>query len=315
MIRLYAQWGVDFLKVDCISAHPFRASEIRQIHDAIQKAGRTIILSLSPGPTPLEQAQYVKRHAQMWRISNDVWDGWRLDGDTHSAGFPFGVSSAFDNLAKWNPFAGSGAWPDADMLPFGALKPNPGWGDPRETRLTPEEVRTQFTLWAIARAPLILGANLTQLDPFTLSVISNREVIGINQKAWASHPITLPTGFDAFRAWIAYAGPRARPIRYVASFNLDNRPAHFSAPFAQLGLGGRYAVHDLWKSRGAPRFNWTRADLPAHGSAVFRVGLIAEQQEILHAAPAAPRVAAFWHTLRKDSPNALIRQIVYRVVT
>jgi hypothetical protein len=271
MIRLYAQWGVDFLKVDCISAHPFRASEIRQIHDAIQKAGRAIILSLSPGPTPLEQAQYVKRNAQMWRISNDVWDGWRLDGDTHSAGFPFGVASAFDNLVTWNPFAETGAWPDADMLPFGALKPNPGWGDPRDTRLTPEEVRTQFTLWAIARAPLILGSNLTQLDKFTRSVISNREVIGINQTAWATRPITLPPGFDTFRAWIAYAGPKARPHRYVAIFNLDDTPAHFSAAFSQLGLGGRYSVRDLWSSQVRPVSTGLALDLPPHGSTVFRV--------------------------------------------
>ena len=171
MIRLYAQWGVDFLKVDCISAHPFRASEIRQIHEAIQKAGRPIVLSLSPGPTPLEQAQFVKRNAQMWRISNDVWDGWRLAGDIQPASFPFGVSSAFDNLARWNAFAAPGTWPDADMLPFGALKPNPGWGDARDSRLTPEEARTQFTLWAIARAPLILGTNLTELDPATRSMV------------------------------------------------------------------------------------------------------------------------------------------------
>ncbi|HEY6456697.1 MAG TPA: glycoside hydrolase family 27 protein [Steroidobacteraceae bacterium] len=271
MIRLYAQWGVDFLKVDCISAHPFRASEIRQIHEAIRKAGRPIVLSLSPGPTPLEQAQFVKRNAQMWRIANDLWDGWRLDGDIHPAGFPVGVSSAFDNLAKWNAFAAPGAWPDADMLPFGALKPNPGWGVARDSRLTPDEMRTQFTLWAIARAPLILGANLTELDRATRGLITNRAVIRINQTSWASHPIALPAGFENYRLWQALAGPRARPTRYIAIFNLDDKPAHLSAPWAQLGLTGRHAARDLWSDEVRPISSELSVVLPPHGCAVFRV--------------------------------------------
>jgi alpha-galactosidase len=271
MIRLYAQWGVDFLKVDCISAHPFRASEIRQIHEAIQKAARPIILSLSPGPTPLEEADFVKRNAQMWRISNDVWDGWRLDGDTHPSSFPSGVSSAFDNLAKWNPFVAPGAWPDADMLPFGALKPDPGWGAARNSRLTPDETRTQFTLWAIARAPLILGANLTELDKSILSLITNRAVIRINQTAWASHPIALPAGFENYRVWEALAGHQAQPTRYIAIFNLDDRPAHLSAQWVQLGLRDRHAVRDLWSDEVRPMSSGLSVDLAPHGSAVFRV--------------------------------------------
>jgi alpha-galactosidase len=271
MIRLYAQWGVDFLKVDCIAAHPFRASEIRQIHAAIQKVRWPIVLSLSPGPTPLEQANFVTGNAQMWRISNDVWDGWRLDGDSHPSGFPSGVSSAFDNLAKWNLFVAPGAWPDADMLPFGALKPNPGWGKPRDSRLTPEETRTQFTLWAMARAPLTLGANLTELDKSTLSLITNRAVIGINQTAWASHPIALPAGFEHYRAWEAFAGNRAQPTRYIAIFNLDDKPAHLSAQWMQLGLSGRHAVRDLWSDEVRPESAELSLDLPPHGSAVFRV--------------------------------------------
>ncbi len=271
MLRLYAQWGVDFLKVDCISAHPFRASEIRQIHEAIQKAGRPIILSLSPGPTPLEQAEFVKHNAQMWRISNDVWDGWRLDGDIRPASFPFGISGAFDNLARWNPIAAPGAWPDADMLPFGALKPNPGWGDPRNSHLTPEEAQTQFTLWAIARAPLILGANLTEVDASTHRLITNRAVIRINQKAWASHPIALPPGFDNYRAWVAFAGPRARPIRYIAIFNLADIPANLAVSWAQVGLGGRHGSRDLWSGQVYPIAAALSLRLAAHGSAVFRV--------------------------------------------
>ncbi len=271
MLRLYAEWGVDFLKVDCISANPFRPTEIRQIHAAIQKAGRPIVLSLSPGPTPLEQADFLRRNAQMWRISNDVWDGWRLAGDDHPPGFPFGISSAFTNLANWNRYAGPAAWPDADMLPFGSLRPNPGWGKPRDSRLTLDEVRTQFTLWAIARAPLILGANLTELDTATLSIITNRAVIAIDQTAWATHPIVLPPGLENCRAWEAFADERTRPTRFIAIFNLDDKPAHFSARWAQLGVPGRHAVQDLWNNEARGNSAALSVDLRAHASTVFRL--------------------------------------------
>jgi hypothetical protein len=157
------------------------------------------------------------------------------------------------------------------MLPFGALKPNPGWGDPRNSRLTPDETRTQFTLWAIARAPLILGANLTELDKSTLSLITNRAVIGINQTAWASHPIALPAGFENYRVWEAFAGRRAQPTRYIAIFNLDDRPAQFSAQWAQLRLRDRHAVRDLWSDEVRPISSELSVELAPHGSAVFRV--------------------------------------------
>jgi hypothetical protein len=97
--------------------------------------------------------------------------------------FPNGILSAFDNLAKWARFARPGNWPDADMLPWGSLTPHPGWGPPRESRITQDEERTQFTLWAISRSPLILGANLTRLDEFTRSLITNKEVIAVDQTA------------------------------------------------------------------------------------------------------------------------------------
>ena len=271
MIRLYASWGVDYLKVDCISAHPFRASEIRQLHRAIEKSGRPIVLSLSPGPTPIEEGEFVKRNAQMWRISNDVWDGWQLNGDTRPSGFPFGIRSAFDTLAQWNRFVSPGAWPDADMLPFGALRPNPGWGMPRDSRLTADEAQTQFSLWAMARAPLILGTNLTELDPGTQRLITNRAVIQIDQTAWASHPITLPAGYEDFRAWEAFAGDRAHPNRYVAVFNLDGKAAHFSAKWALLNLSGPHTATDLWSDQRHPRSAELSLDLPAHGCAVLKV--------------------------------------------
>ena len=134
-IRLYAKWGVDFLKVDCIADHPYKPAEIRMIAAAIAKSGRPILLSLSPGP----RGNHVQNYAQMWRISNDIWDSWHFPSDATEDGYPAGVATAFARLAKWSPYVGHGAWPDADMLPFGSLRPHPGMGEPRQSRLTHEE--------------------------------------------------------------------------------------------------------------------------------------------------------------------------------
>ncbi len=112
MLKLYASWGLDFIKVDCISNGPFRPTEIRQIANAIKKTGRPIVLSLSPGPTALENATFVEKYAQMWRISDDQWDGWTFEHKPGDGGFPSGIRDAFDLLAKWEVYAKPGNWPD-----------------------------------------------------------------------------------------------------------------------------------------------------------------------------------------------------------
>ncbi len=117
MIRLYAKWGVDLVKVDCIADHPYKPTEIRQIAQAISNSGRDMVLSLSPGPTNIAHAAEVAKYAQMWRIADDVWDGWDFTRDPKTKNWPNGVLTAFDNLAKWNPYVRPGHWPDADMLP------------------------------------------------------------------------------------------------------------------------------------------------------------------------------------------------------
>jgi hypothetical protein len=215
----------------------------------------------------LSHADEVARSAQMWRIADDIWDGWSFPNP-----WPNGVLTAFDNLAAWAPYAGPGHWPDADMLPFGALSPHPGWGAPRPSRLTQDEERTQFTLWAIARSPLILGGDLTKLDDFERALITNKELIAINQTAWDSHPLTgLPPGFEQVRVWAASTGPRDHPVQYIAIFNLDDKPAVLTAEWVKLGLRpGMHAMHHLWKQRTYTS-EASIIMLPAHGSVIYRV--------------------------------------------
>jgi hypothetical protein len=146
LLKQYAAWGVDLLKVDCIGDHPYKVSEIRMIRKAIEKTGRPIVLSISPGPMNLSHADEIATLANMWRISDDEWDIWKSDGH-----FPQGIFDQFPRLAAWAKYAQPGTWPDADMLALGELRPSPGWGKPRTSRLTPDEQKTLLTAWAMAR--------------------------------------------------------------------------------------------------------------------------------------------------------------------
>ena len=273
MFKLYAAWKVDFVKVDCIASRPYKASEIRQIAAAIQHAGRPMVLSLSPGPTDLSHAEEVGRYAQMWRISNDIWDGWAFVHDKPGDDFPSGVVSAFESLALWAPYARAGHWPDADMLPFGQLAPHPGWGNARTSRLTVDEQRTQFVLWAIARSPLILGTNLTQLDESTRSLITNRRLIAINQGAWTSRPVAdLPAAYQGLRVWISSSSDHHSGDTIVALFNLAPQSTTVRADWKSLGLGsGNRTVSDIQSGERLGTVSGVDVQLPSHASAIYRL--------------------------------------------
>ncbi|MDE3188091.1 MAG: glycoside hydrolase family 27 protein [Acidobacteriota bacterium] len=276
MLKLYAGWGLDFIKVDCISDHPYRPTEIRQIAEAIRKTGRPIVLSLSPGPTQLAHAAEVAKYAQMWRISDDHWDVWAPQHKPGGSEFPFGVRDAFDRLAQWAPYFKPGNWPDDDMLPEGSLTPHPGMGQPRQSRLTHDEQRTEFTLWAISRSPLIMGANLTRLDDFTRSLMTNAEVLRMNQTAIESGPGRAPVesgNASTFpeRYWYARTGG-PHPRTYLAVFNLEDHPTSSNLPWMLFYLPSKaHAVFDVWNQKHIARARALHVDLPPHGCALFRV--------------------------------------------
>jgi len=272
LLRQYAAWGVDFLKVDCISDHPYRPSEIRQIAHAIGTTGRPMVLSLSPGPTNISHAAEVKQYAQMWRIMDDMWDGWTFPHSDPNSTFPNGIRNAFEKLAEWNPHVGPGSWPDADMLPFGSLFPHAGWGDPRRSRLTETETRTAFTLWSIARSPLILGGNLTEMDAWLPPLLANRGVIALNQADRTSRPVEALPADLAGSAKVWLSGPRGRLPDTVAIFNVSDRPLAVRAPWTSFGLAaGRYAACDMWSRNGMPASAQAAVTIAAHDVALLRV--------------------------------------------
>jgi hypothetical protein len=172
LIELYAAWGVDFIKCDDICntnlyvENPYSAAhEIEMLHRAIEKSGREIVLSLSPGPALIEKAWHYEKYANMWRITDDFWDDWNL------------LKGMFDRCELWQRHVGNGSYPDCDMLPVGRL--GKGFGQERSTNFTKEEQRTMMTLWCIFGSPLMIGAELTLLDPWTLTLLSNREILSL----------------------------------------------------------------------------------------------------------------------------------------
>lgn len=262
--QLYASWGVDFLKVDCISDHPYKGDEIRLMGQAVRKTGRPIVLSLSPGPTALDKAEEVTKCAQMWRISDDVWDLWHSDTE-----FPSGIQNQFARAAKWAPFSGPGHWPDADMLPIGRLEPSAGWGKPRATRLTHDEQRTQLTLWSIFRSPLIMGGNLTLCDEWTKSLLTNPEVLAVDQHSTGNHAV-LTT--DKTAAWLAR--PAEGEGYYLAIFNLDAAAQEFHYSWQDLELpDGEYRLRDLWEHKDLGSSKSLTVTLPPHSPLLYKASL------------------------------------------
>ncbi len=250
LFRLYASWGVDFVKADDMSRPYFRnAPEIHAVRRAIERCGRPMLLSLSPGETPLSAAADAALNANMWRISDDFWDTWPV------------LLEQFDRLKNWSPYARSGTWPDADMLPVGVLELGR-----RKTRFTADEQRTMLTLWCIARSPLIIGGDLRELDDFTVSLLTNDEVLAVNQESVGNRELFRN---DGLAAWSAISKSRDA---YIAAFNLSDTAANVTIKLAKLGMGGIVRVRDLWQRKDLPTVQSEFSPrIPAHGAGLYRL--------------------------------------------
>jgi alpha-galactosidase len=252
--QLYASWGVDYVKADDMS-RPYRGAEIHALSVALKKTGRPIVLSLSPGPAPVAQYEDLKANAQLWRISDDFWDRW-ID-----------IKNQFDLVKAWQGKVHSGGWPDADMLPLGHIGLRAERGDDRPSRLTHDEQYTLMSLWSIFRSPLMFGGDLASSDAFTFDLLTNPEVLAVNQHS--------DNGRESYRsgttiAWTADA-PTSK-TNYVAVFNLGDSVAKVDIPWSAVGVSGTSAaVRDLWQhtdAKGVARINLS---LRPHASVLYKV--------------------------------------------
>lgn len=247
---LFASWGLDFVKVDDLS-RPYHTAEIEAIRKAIDQTGRPMVFSTSPGATPLADGEHVSLHANMWRISDDFWDDWKL------------LFEQFARVRDWIPHRGPGHWPDADMLPVGVLQMGKN-----KSHFTPEEQITLMTLWSIARSPLMIGADLTKLDGFTLGLLTNDEVIAVDQASTGNRELFHR---DGLYGWLASVPGSSD--QYLALFNTRSAAsAAVPVKFSQLGLAGIVNIRDLWERQnlGSATNEFSPVITP-HGAGLYRV--------------------------------------------
>jgi hypothetical protein len=251
-----ASWGIDYIKFDFVGPGGGRVpadnrEEMEHWLAALEHTGRPIWVELS---NSLSFA-----NAAHWR---SVANGWRIDGDIESG--VSGTLASWTNVAKrfrdapkWAPFAGPGGWNDYDALPL---------GNGSHDGLTTTERRTTMTLWAVGCSPLTLGADLTNLDSSDLALITNAEVIAVNQAGRVARPVSQANGRQVWRV------QQADGSHTVALFNLDSATATVRANWSDLGFSGSASVRDLWTHTELGSFSdGFSASLPAHGSRLLRV--------------------------------------------
>jgi len=254
--RLWAGWGVDYIKVDDLSS-PYHAAEVEMVRHAIDRCGRSIIFSTSPGETPIGQAANVMTNANLWRVSGDFWDNWKsLDHEFALGG-------------RWHDFAGPGYWPDADMLPVGHLSvSNRSVGPDRFTRFTRDEQLTHISLWSLLPSPLMIGANLPDNDDWTTALLTNPEVLAVNQDMLgraARRMTSLPETVEIWRKDLADGSVA------VGIFNRAVQPVKVEFPWRDLGFRPSPKVRDLWLRKDLDRQKNFTVELSPHGCVLLRV--------------------------------------------
>ena len=259
IFELYASWGVDFIKIDDLS-RPYHLGEINLIRNAIDHCGRKIVLSTSPGETPIENADHVRTHANMWRMVDDVWDTWGH------------VTHLFDICQKWYPYIAPGTWPDCDMIPLGRISVRGERGNDRMTRLTKDEQYTLMTLFTIFRSPLIFGGDLPSNDAFTLSLLTNKAVLKMHRESKNVRQLYQKDKKVAITSKDSKTGET-----YLALFNLsDDKVAQkVSVNLADLGIKGKCTVTDMWSGKKVGTFSkeFSRS-LNSHACGLYKLKTI-----------------------------------------
>lgn len=264
LFELYAAWGVDYVKVDDICntnylPHaPYSAErEIEMISQALKKCGRSMVLSLSPGPAVIEKAWHLSKHANMWRITDDFWDDWDL------------LKAMFERCEVWRSHVKPGCWPDCDMLPIGLIRAySPETA--HQTHFTKDEQRTMLTLWCIFRSPLMIGAEMRAMDNWTLDLLTNDEVLRLLKYSYGADQVSRSTDQAIWFSHDEEGG------HYVALFNLmDLSEKILSVDLAELGMTGSYVVRDLWaRSDVGTTAKSVIAQVRPHGAALLKLTAI-----------------------------------------
>lgn len=256
IFELYAEWEVDFIKIDDLSAPIYHKDEIEMIRKAIDNCGRKIVLSTSPGATPIDAAPHVSENANMWRMVNDVWDSW------------WHINHLFEVSEQWYPYINSGTWPDCDMIPLGRLSIRGEVGKDRMTNLSKEEQYTLMTLFTIFKSPLFFGGDLPSNDEFTNSLLTNKEVLKMHSE---SSNVRLLFNEDG-RAAITSKNKNTGET-YLALFNLsDSIALNVKVNLADLDFKNKVKITNIWSGKDLGEFkeSFTQKITP-HASNLFKI--------------------------------------------
>jgi alpha-galactosidase len=231
--KQWGVWGMDYLKYDW---NPNEEPETAEMYHALRTSGRDVVVSLS-NSTPFTNAAALSKYANCWRITGDIRDNW---DSMSKKGF---------GQERWEKFAQPGHWNDPDMLVVGHV----GWGSPHPSNLTPDEQYTHITLWCLVSAPLLLGCDLEKVDDFTVGLLSNDEVLAVNQDALGQEAKCVVKLGDTR----VYAKDLEDGSKAVGLFNLGtNAPATVAVKWSDLGLGsGKHKVRDLWRQKDLGGFS------------------------------------------------------------
>ena len=257
IFKLYAEWGVDFIKCDDICRElPHEEKEMVILSKALNDCGREMVLSLSPGPALLEKAELYKQVANMWRITDDFWDDWKL------------LYAMFERAEKWSIHAGAGHFPDADMLPIGPIKQD--YDKNNRTRFTEDEQITMMTLWGIMRSPLMIGGEMTGFDDFTMKLITNEAVMRMHANSRNARQIfRRETDGKEYILWTADDSDGGK---YMAVFNVSDEDGEFGFDMEELeGFSAGSDARELWSGESVRIGDAFTATLPAHGAKVFYI--------------------------------------------
>jgi alpha-galactosidase len=258
----YAKWGFDYLKYDlctyrdvvpaCETSLDVAQEPYRMMGEFLKQQPRDIIFSL---------CQYGE--FDVWKWGESVsGNSWRSTGDiTDTWGSMSGIGFNQDKAA---PFAGPGHWNDPDMLIIGKV----GWGRLHPTRLTPNEQYAHISLWCLLSAPLLIGCDMTQLDPFTLNLLENDEVLAVDQDSLGIEATTVSRNGETR----VYAKSLADGSKAVGLFNLDENEQSVTVNWQDLGLKGKLFVRDLWRQRDLGKFKGSFTTVvPRHGVVLIKV--------------------------------------------
>jgi hypothetical protein len=281
IFELVASWEVDFVKIDDLS-RPYHRKEIEAIRRAIDKTGRPIVFSTSPGETPLGSGAHVELHANQWRISDDFWDTWAA------------LLAQFKRLHDWTPYRGPGHFPDADMLPIGKVEAGTVASTGRATRFTTAEQYTLMSLWSIARSPLIHGGDMTQMDAFTLSLLTNDEVLAVNQRSTRNRQLYRSGDLVVWTADDEDSGDK-----YLALFNTGAAVANVPVTLSTLGYSGAVQIRSLWDKADLGSFTGTFSrSVASHGAGLYRLsGTALPTPWITTAAPGDTAAILAWDSV------------------